>query len=110
VFANREHAEMTTNELKLAKAFRDAGLEQDKAETIAQTIFDAIRDNVATKTDLAATEQALKNDVELVRRDLTIVEQRLRGEIQSLKIWGGGTAVAAVLATVTLLHYWPPHS
>ena len=90
---------MTTNELKLAKAFRDAGIEQDKAEAISETIFAAIRDNVATKAD-----------IELVRRDLTIVEQRLRGEIQSLKIWGGGTAVAAVLATVTALHYWPPHA
>ena len=90
---------MATNELKLAKAFRDAGFEQDKAEAVSQTIFDAIRDNVATKAD-----------VELVRRDLTIVEQRLRTEIQSLKIWGGGTAVAAVLATITALHYWPPHS
>jgi hypothetical protein len=97
-----EAREMTTNELKLAKAFRDAGIEQDKAETISQTIFDAIRDNVATKSD-----------VELVRRDLTIVEQKLRGEIQSLKIWGGGIAVAAVGATVSILfaalHYWPPH-
>ena len=61
------------------------------------------RDNVATKSD-----------VELVRRDLTIVEQRLRSDIQSLKIWGGGIAVAAVSATVSILfaalHYWAPHT
>jgi hypothetical protein len=86
---------MTTNELKLAKAFRDAGIEQDKAETISQTIFDAIRENVATKSDLR------------------ILELSLRKEIQSLKIWGGGIAVAAVGATVSILfaalHYWPPH-
>lgn len=100
---------MTTNELKLAKAFRDAGFPQDKAEAVSQTIFDAIRDNVATKSDVELARRDLKSDIELVRRDLTIVEQRLRSEIQSLKIWGGGTAVAAVLATVTALHYWPPH-
>lgn len=79
---------MTTNELKLAKAFRDAGIEQGKAETISQTIFDAIRENVATKSDLKILEQ-------------------------SLKIWTGGVAVAAVSATVSILfaalHYWPPH-
>jgi hypothetical protein len=90
---------MTTNELKLAKAFRDAGIEQDKAETISQTIFDAIRDNVATKSD-----------VELVRRDLAIAEQRLRGEIQSLKIWAGGFTAAAVSILFAALHYWPPHT
>ena len=81
---------MTTNELTLAKAFRDAGIEQGKAETIAQTIFDAIRDNVATKSDLK------------------ILEQALRGEIQSLKIWAGGFAAAAVSILFAALHYWPP--
>ena len=100
---------MATNELKLAQAFREAGFPQDKAETVSQTIFDAIRDNVATKADVELARRDLKADVELVRHDLTIMEQKLRGEIQSVKIWGGGTAVAAVLATVTLLHYWPPH-
>ena len=46
---------MATNEMMLAKAFREnAGIEQAKAEALATTIFDAIRDNVATKSDLAA--------------------------------------------------------
>lgn len=75
---------MTTNELKLAKAFRDAGIEQGKAEAISQTIFDAIRENVATKTDLKILEQ-------------------------SLKIWTGGVAVAAGGLLFAALHYWPPH-
>jgi hypothetical protein len=94
---------MTTNELKLAQAFRDAGFPQDKAEAVSQTIFDAIRDNVATKSDLTSVEQSLKSDVELVRRDLKISEQ-------SLKIWTGGVAAAAVSALFAALHYWPPHS
>lgn len=41
----------------LAKAFRDAGIEQQKAKGLAQVIFDAIRDNVATKSDLHGIEQ-----------------------------------------------------
>jgi len=86
---------MTTNELKLAKAFRDAGIEQDKAETISQTIFDAIRDNVATKSDLRIVEQALRSDIQAV-------EQRL-------KIWTGAVAAAAVSALFAALHIWPPH-
>ena len=86
---------MTTNELKLAKAFRDAGIEQDKAETISQTIFDAIRDNVATKSDLRIVEQALRSDIQAV-------EQRL-------KIWTGAVAAAAVSALFAALHISPPH-
>jgi hypothetical protein len=83
---------MTANELRLAKAFRDAGFPQDKAEAVSQTIFDAIRDNVATKSDV----------------QLSAAE--LRREIQSLKIWAGGVAAAAVSALFAALHYWPPHT
>ena len=101
---------MTTNELQLAKAFRDAGLEQDKAEAIAQTIFDAIRDNVATKSDLGVAEQTLRGEIQLARSEIQLGEQRLRSEIQSLKIWAGGIAAAAVSALFAALHYWPPHS
>jgi len=101
---------VTTNELQLAKAFRDAGLEQDKAEAIAQTIFDAIRDNVATKSDLGVAEQTLRGEIQLARSEIQLGEQRLRSEIQSLKIWAGGIAAAAVSALFAAPHYWPPHS
>ena len=50
----------------------------------------------------------------MTANDLQISERALRGEIQSLKIWGGGIAIAAVSATVSILfaalHYWPPHT
>ena len=66
---------MPTNEMTLAKAFRDAGIEQEKAEHLAGTIFDAIRDNVATKADLnhavERLEQATKADMERLEHRLT---------------------------------------
>jgi hypothetical protein len=72
---------MTTNELKLAAAFRDAGIEQSKAEM--------------TKTD-----------VDAVRADMRLLEQRL-------KLWTGGVAIAVAAtgfsALFATLHYWPPH-
>ena len=68
-----------------------SGVPEATARAHADALDEALRESVATKSDVA-----------LVRKDLAIAEQRL-------KIWGGGTAVAAVLATVTLLHYWPPH-
>lgn len=89
---------MTTNELQLAKAFRDAGFPQDKAEAVSETIFAifaAIRDNVATKSDLQ------------------ILGGELRREIQALKLWLGAGMVTGFVASFGLLfaalHLWPPH-
>jgi hypothetical protein len=70
--------------LTLTRAFEGAGLKSDDAERIATEIYDAIHDNVATKTDL---------------RDL---EQRL-------KIWLGSLIVVVAGLLFAALHYWPPH-
>lgn len=75
---------MSTNEMTLAKVFRDAGIEQEKAETIAETIFDAIRDNVATKSDLERLEHRLT----------------LRGI---------GALVTSLGILFAALQHWPPH-
>jgi hypothetical protein len=45
---------MRTDRLTLARAFEDAGVERDKAEHVSDVVFDAIRENVATKVDIAA--------------------------------------------------------
>jgi hypothetical protein len=70
--------------LTLTRAFEGAGLKSHDAERIATEIYDAIHDNVATKTDL---------------RDL---EQRL-------KIWLGSLIVVVAGLLFAALHYWPPH-
>ena len=58
---------MTTNELQLAKAFRDAGFPQDKAEAVSETIFAAIRDNVATKSDLRVLGAELRQEIAVLK-------------------------------------------
>ncbi|MGC2523555.1 MAG: hypothetical protein WA417_13115 [Stellaceae bacterium] len=73
-----------TDRLTLTRAFEGAGVKSDTAERIATEIYDAIHDNVATKTDL---------------RDL---EQRL-------KIGLGSVLVVALGVLFAALHYWPPH-
>jgi hypothetical protein len=73
-----------TDRLTLTRAFEGAGIQSEAAERIATEIYDAIHENVATKTDL---------------RDL---EQRL-------KIWLGSLIVAAAGVLFAALHYWPPH-
>ena len=70
--------------LTLTRAFEGAGLKSDDAERIATEIYDAIHDNVATKTDL--------HDLE-----------------QRLKIWLGSLIVVVAGLLFAALHYWPPH-
>ena len=74
-----------SDRLALANAIEDAGIQRAKAERLASVIIDAIRDNVATKADLAA-----------LKHDLT-----LRG-------------LAALISGLGILfwalHAWPPHS
>lgn len=87
---------MTTNELTLARVFRDAGFDQAKAEAIAQAIFDAIRDNVATKSDVQLSAERLQLSAERLEYRLT---------------WRGLSALIASLTILfAALHLWPPHS
>ena len=69
---------MTTNEMTLAKAFRDAGIEQDRAEHLSQEIFNATRDNVATKADLVelgreTTSVYMEPSREMYRMELRLI-------------------------------------
>jgi hypothetical protein len=79
-----------SDRLALANAIEDAGIERAKAERVASVIFDAIRENVATKADIAA-----------VRADLALVEHRLMTRLGALGVVLAGGVVAA-------LRYWPP--
>ncbi len=81
-----------TDRLQLAHAFEDAGLARDKAEHV---VFDVIRDNVATKADLARVEAKLEAKIELI-------EHRLLTRLGGLIVVIAGILFAA-------LHYWPPH-
>ena len=77
-----------SDRLALANAIEDAGIERSKAQRVASVIFDAIHDNVATKSDLLALESRLTE--RFTRRGITGL------------IAAGGILFAA-------LHMWPPH-
>jgi hypothetical protein len=59
-----------TDRLDLTNAFEAAGIERKAAEHLAAEIFDAIRENVATKADLAELRAELKSDIAAVRAEL----------------------------------------
>jgi hypothetical protein len=89
---------MTTDRLSLANALADANIDRNAAERIATEIFDAIHDNVATKTDIAA-----------VRADLHELELRLEARIDRVVVRLSTVIVAIFGLFFAALHYWPPH-
>jgi hypothetical protein len=80
-----------TDRLDLAHAIEAAGIERKAAEHLAATIFDAIRENVATKADIAE-----------LRAQIELVKHQLWTRLGSLVVVVAGLLFAA-------LHYWPPH-
>lgn len=77
-----------SDRLALSNAIEDAGIPRDKAQRLASVIYDAIRDNVATKADLQAME-------------IRLTERFTRRGIAALAI--------ATTALFGALHLWPPH-
>ena len=91
--------------LTLARALEESGIGRDAAEHIATEILDAIHENVATKSDLRATEAALRTDLRseavalrgelaALRADLVLVEHRLVTRLGSMVVVATGILVA----------------
>jgi hypothetical protein len=82
-----------TDRLSLATAFEAAGIERKAAEHVAGEILDAIRENVATKADLAELRAELKGDI-------------AAGKTEVLKWMFGQTVVilGALAALLKLIH------
>ena len=81
-----------TDRLTLARALEEGGASRDAAEHIATEIYDAIHDNVATKTDV-------EHAVATLRAELREMEQRIVIRL------GGLLVVVAGLAG-TIVHFW----
>ena len=84
--------------LTLTRAFEGAGIKSDDAERIATQIYDAIHDNVATKTDLRDLEQRLELRFEKFRRQIDRMVIRL-----------GALAVIVAGLLFAALQCWPSH-
>ena len=87
-----------SDRLTLTRALEASGMESTAAERIATEIYDAIHNNVATKTDLREFEQRVELRFEQVERRIDTMTNRL---------------VAAIVVALTVLfgalHWWPPH-
>ncbi|MBO0735252.1 MAG: hypothetical protein J2P48_01580 [Alphaproteobacteria bacterium] len=86
-----------TDRLTLTRALESSGMESQAADRIATEIYDAIHDNVATKTDLRELEQRLNLRFEQL-------ERRMDGMVTRL----GALVVVVTGLLFPVLHYWPP--
>ena len=75
--------------LKMAQGLKDSGMEAEQAESVVILVQDAINERVATKADLAKTENTLRGDMEKMetsqRGDMEKMETSLRGDIENLR-------------------------
>ncbi|HEV2099355.1 MAG TPA: hypothetical protein VGR45_10565 [Stellaceae bacterium] len=104
---------MATDRLTLTRAFESAGIKSEAAEQIATEIYDAIHDNVATKTDLQAVEAKLTQDIQAMGAKLTQDIQAVKADLELVKHQLLTRLGALVVVVSTLLfaalRYWPPH-
>lgn len=105
-----------TDRLTLTRAFESSGMQSEAAERIATEIYDAIHDNVATKTGIAAVrsdlheaELRLEGKIAAVRCDLHEVELRLDGKIDRMVARLGALVVIVAGLLFAALQHWPPH-
>ena len=83
---------------KAIKTLREAGFEEAQAEAMVATFGNAMSENVATKTDVAALKTdvaALKTDVAALKTDMLALEQRLTVRLYTTVLTGVGLMIAA---------------
>jgi hypothetical protein len=79
-----------TDRLTLTRALESGGMASEAADRIATEIYDAIHNNVATKTDLREMEQRLDLRFEQLDRRIDAMVMRLGGMI----VIGTGVLIA----------------
>ena len=74
-----------TDRLSLANVLAEAKIERSAAERIATEIFEAIRDSVATKSDLDRLSSATKADLQRLGAQIAALRAELKAEMPLLE-------------------------
>jgi hypothetical protein len=115
-------ATLTFDKLAYVDRLKAAGMGEREARALAEGLDQALREEVATKsdvaavkTDLAAVKAELKGDIAALRTelkaDIAAVRTELKADISAVKHdmlrWMVGMAFAQVGLTVALLRFLP---
>jgi hypothetical protein len=100
--------------LRLAQRLEAAGLAAPVAAGTSEALAEAMSGaELATKTDLKATESALRADLSALRVDLKATESALRSDMELLRrdmtIRLGGMMVLGVGVLLTAMRFMPVH-
>ena len=91
---------ITFDTLKFVERLKDSGIPEAQAKAIAEAVREAQGEaELATVRDLRELGELLKHEIELVRRDLKELEQRMTIKLGAMLV----VAVSIVAALVKLL-------
>ncbi len=96
---------ITFDTLAYVKTLREAGIPEPQAEAQASALAVVLKSGInelATKQDIRELALATKQDIDLVRKDMAIMEGRIDGRLKLMQ-WMVGLAIALSTATFALL-------
>ena len=100
-------ATLTFDKLAYVDRLKAAGMGEREARALAEGLDRALREEVATKTDLTAVKMELAADIATVRREVTTEIASVRTDLAAVKHdmlrWMVGLAFAQVGLTVALV-------
>jgi hypothetical protein len=115
-------ATLTFDKLAYVDRLKAAGMGEREARALAEGLDQALREEVATKTDLTVVKTELAADIAAVRTelkaDIAAVRTELKGDIAALRTdlaavkhdllrWMVGMAFAQAGLTVALIRFLP---
>jgi hypothetical protein len=104
-------ATLTFDKLAYVDRLKAAGMGEREARALAEGLDQALREEVATKTDLAAVKTELAADIAAVRTELVALRTELKAAIAAVKHdmlrWMVGMAFGQVALTVALIRFLP---
>ncbi len=96
---------ITFDTLAYVKTLREAGFTEPQAEAQVSALANVLKSGageLATKQDLRDLALATKQDIDLIRKDMAITEERTRGRFTLLQ-WMMGTNLVVTLAILWIL-------
>jgi len=94
---------LTFDTLKYANKLKTAGFTPEQAEAQASIIFEVLeanRQELATKGDLSALKNELKNDIAILKTDIEKLRLEMKADSEKTKAeiikWNVATVIAAV--------------
>ena len=104
-------ATLTFDKLAYVDRLQAAGMGEREARALAEGLDQALREEVATKTDLAAVKTELAAHIAAVRADLAAVRTEFKTDIAAVKHdmlrWMVGMSFVQVGFTVALIRLLP---